>query len=69
MQKQEDEGKIHDAIPLIPTGAFSQLKEAEEGILPHTAVKSPYKLCLLTVWTLKTSNDSLSTELCALLCQ
>lgn len=39
MQKQEDRGKIHDAIPLIPTGAFSQLKEQEEGFLPHATVK------------------------------
>lgn len=34
MQKQEAEGKIHDTLPLIPMGAFSQLKEEEEGFLP-----------------------------------
>jgi hypothetical protein len=39
MQKQEDGAKIHDAIPLIPTGAFPQLKEEEEGFLPHTTVR------------------------------
>lgn len=39
MQKQEAEGKIHDALPLIPMGAFSWLKEEQEGFLPHATVK------------------------------
>lgn len=39
MQKQEDEGKIHDALRLIPMGAFSQRKQEEEGFLPHASAK------------------------------
>lgn len=37
MQKQEDEGKIHDALRLIPMGAFSQREQGEEGFLPHAS--------------------------------
>lgn len=63
-------GKIHDAIPHILMGAFSWLRRGGRRILlQHRYERILYRLPFLIVWTVKASNESLTTYLWFLLPQ